>query len=78
MKTTIDIPDEDLNRILRFTGASTKRDAILVAVRKFNREMELAEINRTLKGNLSDMMTVEELYRNREETKPDCLNENYR
>ena len=78
MKTTIDIPDEELDRILRYTGAATKRDAILLAVRRYNREMELKEINSELKGRITDMMSVEELYRAREETKPDCLNETYR
>lgn len=63
---------------MKYTGASTKRDAIMVAVKKFNREMELAEINRELKGNVRDMITAEELYSAREELKPECLNETYR
>ena len=61
MKTTVDIPDNDLKKVMRNTGADTKRDAILTAIRKFNRRIELEEINRSLKGQYPDFMSREEL-----------------
>lgn len=37
MKTTIEIPNEAFNTLLRLTRAKTKRDAILTAVEEYNR-----------------------------------------
>jgi hypothetical protein len=32
VKTTIDIPDETLKRTMRFTGAKTKKEAVVMAL----------------------------------------------
>jgi hypothetical protein len=37
MKTTIEIPNDAFNTLLRLTRAKTKRDAILTAVEEYNR-----------------------------------------
>lgn len=37
MKTTIDIPDQALADAMRFTGAKTKREAVVKALEEFNR-----------------------------------------
>ncbi len=37
MKTTIAIPDADLAEAMRSTGARTKREAVVAALRGFNR-----------------------------------------
>ena len=37
MKTTIDIPDAALADAMRFTGAKTKREAVVKALEEFNR-----------------------------------------
>ena len=37
MKTTIDIPDDVLADAMRFTGAKTKREAVVKAMEDFNR-----------------------------------------
>lgn len=37
MKTTIDIPDEALDALMRLSSAKTKRDAIITAVDEYNR-----------------------------------------
>ena len=42
MKTTIDIPEEELREALRHTGASTKREAVVTAIVDFNRRQRLA------------------------------------
>jgi hypothetical protein len=66
MKTTVDIPDNDLADLLRNTAARTKREAIIKAIREFNRKQKLAEIARKL-GTFSDFMTIDELERRRQE-----------
>ncbi|MGJ8697701.1 MAG: type II toxin-antitoxin system VapB family antitoxin [Verrucomicrobiaceae bacterium] len=37
MKTTIDIPDDILEESMKFTGAKTKRDAVVSAMETYNR-----------------------------------------
>ena len=44
MKTTIDIPDESLDALLRLSGAKTKREAILTAVEEYNRRREIERL----------------------------------
>jgi hypothetical protein len=66
MKTTVDIPDNDLADLLRNTAARTKREAIIKAIREFNRKQKLVEIARTL-GTFSDFMTTDELEHRRQE-----------
>jgi hypothetical protein len=43
MKTTIDIPDRELKDAMRFTGAKTKRAAVLA---DFNRRRRMAALVR--------------------------------
>lgn len=45
MKTTIDIPDSVLDQAMKFTGAKTKREAIVTAVERFNRLKRLEQLN---------------------------------
>ena len=68
MKTTIDIPDEDLKEIIKNTGAKTKRDAVVHAVKDFNRRRKLAELAKAL-GTFKDFMTLEDLHGMREDNK---------
>jgi Arc/MetJ family transcription regulator len=44
MKTTVDIPDDELKDVMRFTRAKTKRDAIVAAIVDYNRRRRLAEL----------------------------------
>ncbi len=44
MKTTIDIPDRALADAVRFTGAKTKREAVVKALEEFNRLQRVKEI----------------------------------
>jgi Arc/MetJ family transcription regulator len=60
MKTTVDIPEEDLADAMRFTRAKTKRDAIVTAIQDFNRRRRMAELVKHA-GTCEAMMTVEEL-----------------
>jgi Arc/MetJ family transcription regulator len=46
MKTTIDIPEKDLKDAIRFTGATTKREAVVTALRDFNRRKRIAALTK--------------------------------
>ena len=60
MKTTIDIPDREIEDAIRFTHAKTKREAIVGAVADFNRRMRMLELTRYA-GTCRDLITPEEL-----------------
>ena len=60
MKTTIDIPDETLDQLLKITKAKTKKDAILEAVEYFNKNKKIIELANAL-GSFKDFMSSEEL-----------------
>jgi Arc/MetJ family transcription regulator len=61
MKTTIDIPDGTLEEALKFTGAKTKRDAVVTAVERFNRLKRLERLNARVRGRFRDFMTQADL-----------------
>lgn len=46
MKTTIDIPEKELKDAMRFTGATTKREAVVTALMDFNRRKRVAALAR--------------------------------
>lgn len=64
MKTTVDIPEKELQDAMRFTRARTKREAIVTAITEFNLRRRMAELVRH-SGTCPDLMTVEELQRTR-------------
>lgn len=68
MKTTIDIPEEDLKEAIKHTGAHTKREAVLYALKDFNRRQRLIGLSRML-GTFEDFMTQEDLMKMREDNK---------
>lgn len=44
MKTTIDIPENTLADAMRFTGAKTKREAVVKALEGYNRQQLVNEV----------------------------------
>lgn len=44
MKTTIDIPDAALADAMRFTGAKTKREAVVKALEGYNRQQRVQDL----------------------------------
>ncbi|MBI4256317.1 MAG: type II toxin-antitoxin system VapB family antitoxin [Candidatus Rokubacteria bacterium] len=44
MKTTIDIPEKELKDAMRFARATTKREAVVTALRDFNRRKRIAAL----------------------------------
>lgn len=53
MKTTIDIPEDELKEAMRFTKAKTKRDAVVRVLTEFNRRRRMAELVKYA-GSFSD------------------------
>ena len=49
---------------MRFTKASTKREAIVTAITEFNRRRRMAELTKR-GGTCTELLTVEELQRTR-------------
>ena len=66
MKTTIEIPDEELRQVMKYTKAKTKREAVVYAIKDFNRRKRLAQLAKVL-GTFEDFMTQEELKEMRED-----------
>ncbi len=44
MKTTIDIPEKALADAMRYTGAKTKREAVVKALEEFNRRQLVEDL----------------------------------
>ncbi len=61
MKTTIDIPEKLLEEAMRFTGAKTKREAVVTAVERFNKLKRLEKMNTRVRGQFRDFMSQDEL-----------------
>jgi hypothetical protein len=60
MKTTVDIPDEELRAVMCFTQAATKREAIVTAIADYNRRRRMAAlVEHAAQGD--SMITPEEL-----------------
>lgn len=60
MKTTIDIPDAVMQDALRVSGARSKREVVVNALREYVRRKRIAELARHA-GTCDEIMTVEEL-----------------
>jgi len=60
MKTTVDIPKEALEEVMRHTGARTKREAVLAAIDEFNRRRRLARLVDRL-GSFEELPTLKEV-----------------
>jgi len=65
MKTTVDIPENELQDVMRHTRAKTKREAINHAIAEFNRRERMENFLK-LAGKMDGIMTQEELRKMRE------------
>jgi Arc/MetJ family transcription regulator len=59
MKTTIDIPEDELRDAMRFTKAKTKREAVVKVLEEFNRRRRMAELVR-YSGTFSEAFPTNE------------------
>ena len=60
MKTTIDIPENALADAMRFTGAKTKREAVVLALEDFNRRRRVEDFLK-LAGGFPDFPDNDEI-----------------
>ena len=60
MKTTVDVPENELSDAIRFTGAKTKREAVVTAIAEFNRRRRMAELAEYA-GTCPDPLTAADL-----------------
>jgi hypothetical protein len=60
MKTTIEIPNEDLEQLIAYTGAKTKKEAINQAIKIYNKQHKMAKLAKKL-GTFDDFISSEEL-----------------
>jgi Arc/MetJ family transcription regulator len=65
MKTTIDIPEKELRDAMRFTKATTKREAVVTALKDFNRRQRIAALAKHF-GTSDTFMTHGELMKLRQ------------
>jgi len=65
MKTTLDIPNELMERSMRAIGAKTKRETVLRALEEMSRRAKLADLAERL-GRSDTFMTPGELARLRQ------------
>jgi Arc/MetJ family transcription regulator len=59
VKTTVDIPDDELRDAMRFTKAKTKREAVVKVLEEFNRRRRMAELVKYA-GTFSDSYPTNE------------------
>lgn len=50
-----------MKEAMKFTGAKTKREAVVTAMEKFNRLQRLRDLNARIKGTFVDFMTQDDL-----------------
>ena len=60
MKTTIEIPGEELKQLLVYTGAKTKKEAINLAIRSFNKQHKMMKLAGKL-GTFENFISAKEL-----------------
>ncbi len=68
MKTTVTVPDEEFHQLMEYTGAKNKREAVLLAIKDFNRRRRLEKLTDVL-GTFENFMTQKELEEMREDEK---------
>ena len=66
MKTSLDIPDQVLNDLLRLSQKTTKKDAILTAITEYNQRRRVQKLTRHI-GTLDKFMTKKDLRKLRED-----------
>ena len=64
MKTTVDVAENELSDAIRFTGAKTKREAVVTAIAEFDHRRRTAELA-DFAGTCPDLLTVDELLEQR-------------
>ena len=67
MKITVEIPDQELEDLMKFTRAETNREAVNLAIADFNRRMRMANLIRHA-GTCENLITPTELQAQRRQS----------
>lgn len=67
MKTTVDIPSKELEDVMKYTQAKTKREAVNLAIADYNRRMRMANLTRYA-GTCDNLITAAELQAQRRQS----------
>ena len=67
MKITLEIPDQVLEDLMKFTRAETNREAVNLAIADFNRRMRMANLIRHA-GTCENLITPTELQAQRRQS----------
>ncbi len=62
MKTSLNIPNADIQELMKNAGKSTRTEAVLLAIREFNRRRRMKNISQQL-GTFANFIEVAELKR---------------
>ncbi|MBT3275421.1 MAG: DUF2191 domain-containing protein [Spirochaetales bacterium] len=65
MKTTVDIPDNILQDLITNTAARTKKEALLTAIKDYNRRKKIAQLSNVI-GTFEHFTTPDEIDRSRD------------
>ena len=60
MKTSLNIPDEDLEELLESSQALNKTEGVIMAIREFNRRKRMKELSKQ-HGTFSNFIEISEL-----------------
>ena len=66
MKTTVEIPNDELKQLIAFTGAKTKKEAINAAIKSYNKQQRLTALSKKL-GTFENFIDADELNQMRSE-----------
>jgi len=69
MKTMLDIPEKELREVIKNARVKSKDEAVVIAVREFNRRRRLSGLAARLKGSLPGYMSQTELKAMREDAR---------
>lgn len=62
VKTTVDIPEDELKEAMRHLGAKTKKEAVVTALEEFNRRRRIEWLLENMDAH-EDVLSIEELRR---------------
>jgi len=65
MKTSIDIPEDILSDVKKYSKSKSKKEAIITALKEYIQKRKMAEVC-SLKGSMSSVITQKELSEMRE------------
>lgn len=68
MSVVVEVPEQEIEEAMRFTGAETEREAMVIALADFNRRKRLESLISQL-GTFENMISREELLALREDAK---------